>query len=143
MRMIVICGSAALSAALIAAPASAQSTALVAANLLGQEVPNGEGDDKASANFNGEVNLTRNTICYYLDMDGLGKANAVHIHEKDQAGSDTPTLALQVPGPGGNEVCVNGDNAVLSAIAKKPDDYYMDIHTPDHADGAVRGKLTD
>ena len=47
MRMIVICGSAALSAALIAAPASAQSTALVAANLLGQEVPNGEGDDKA------------------------------------------------------------------------------------------------
>lgn len=140
MRMIVICGSAALAAALFSAPAAAQNT-LLAANLLGQEVANGAGDDKASANFNGEVNLTRNTLCYYLDMDGLSGATAVHIHQNDQAGTDAPTLALQVPGPSGDEVCVNGDNAVLSAILKTPGNYYIDIHTPDHADGAVRGKL--
>ncbi|HTM95312.1 MAG TPA: CHRD domain-containing protein [Croceibacterium sp.] len=141
MRMIVICGSAVLAGALFGTPAAAQSSAFLAANLLGQDVPNGAGDDKGSANFNGEVDLKRNRLCYYLDMDGVAGANAVHIHQKDQALTDPPTLPLQVPGPGGDEVCVNGDNAVLSAIAKTPGDYYIDIHSADHPDGAVRGVL--
>jgi hypothetical protein len=145
MRVIVICGSAALAGAVVAlglaAPAAAQANAFLAANLLGQDVPNGAGDDKASADFNGEIDLKRNSLCYYLDMDSLGDATAVHIHQKDQAVTDAPTLALKVPGPGGDEVCVNGDNAVLSAIAKTPSDYYIDVHSTAHPDGAVRGTL--
>jgi hypothetical protein len=139
--MIVICGSVALAGAMLGAPAAAQDSALLAANLLGQEVPNGAGDDAATANFNGEVDLKRNSVCYYLDMDGLDGATAVHIHQKDQAAADPPTLVLQVPGPDGDEVCVNGDNALLSAIVKTPGDYYIDIHSTSHPDGAVRGVL--
>jgi hypothetical protein len=141
MKKTVVWGSAVLAATLATAPVMAQTSSLLAANLLGQEVADGGGDDKASANFNGEVNLTRNTLCYYLDMDGLGSANAVHIHQKDQGGTDGPSLALQVPAPNGDETCVNGDNAVLAAIAKTPDDYYIDVHTPEHPKGAVRGAL--
>lgn len=141
MKVIVICGAAALAAVSLGAPAAAQDSAMLAANLLGQEVPNGAGDDKASANFNGEVNLKRNSMCYYLDMDGLSDATAVDIRQKDQVATDPPTLALKVPGPGGDEVCVNGDNAVLSAIAKTPGDYYIAIHSTAHPDGAVRGAL--
>jgi hypothetical protein len=141
MRVIVICGAAALAAASLGAPAAAQDSALLAANLLGQDVANGAGDDKASANFNGEVDLKRNSVCYYLDMDGLDGATAVHIHQKDQAAADPPTLELKVPAAGGDETCVNGDNAVLTPIARTPDNYYIDIHSSSHPDGAVRGAL--
>lgn len=141
MKVIVICGAAALAGALLGAPAVAQDSTLLAADLLGQEVPNGAGDDKASANFNGEVDLKRNSVCYYLDMDGLADATAVDIRQKDQLATDPPTLALKVPAPGGDETCVNGDNAVLSAIAKTPGDYYIAIHSTSHPDGAVRGAL--
>lgn len=140
MKVIVICGAAALAAMSLGAPAAAQDSTLLAADLLGQEVPNG-GDDKASANFNGEINLKRNSVCYYLDMDGLADATSVDIRQKDQAATDPPTLALKVPGPGGDEVCVNGDNAVLSAIAKTPGDYYIAIQSAAHPEGAVRGVL--
>lgn len=142
MKANTLCGAAALAGLALSAPAAAQDSAFLAANLLGLEVPGG-GDDKASGNFNGEIDLKRNRVCYYLDMDGLGGATGVHIHQKDQAGSDTPTLQMQVPGGGGQEVCVTGEATVLAEIAKKPDDYYIDVHTPAHPEGAVRGTLKD
>lgn len=140
MKTIMVLGVAGLAGLAISAPTAAQDSAFLAANLLGQEVPGG-GDDKASGNFNGEVDLKRNRVCYYLDMDGLGSATSVHIHQKDQAGTDTPTLPMQVPGAGGKEVCVTGESAVLAEIAKKPEEYYIDVHTSDHPEGAVRGTL--
>lgn len=128
-------------AAALAAPAAAQTSAFVGANLLGQDVPGGAGDEGASANFNGEIDLRRNRVCYYLDMDGLDDADAVHIHGKDQAGGDPPVLALRPPGPDGDEVCITSDNATLKPIADAPANFAVDVHTPDHPAGAVRGTL--
>lgn len=128
-------------AASVSGPAMAQSSAFVGANLQGQEVPGGKGDDGAGANFNGEIDLRRNRVCYYLDMDGLADADAFHIHGKDQAGTDPPVVTLQKPGPDGDEVCVSSDAATLKPIADAPADFAVDIHTPGHPEGAVRGTL--
>lgn len=162
-------GAAALGAGL-AAPALAQASAFVGANLLGQEVPGGKGDDEASANFNGEIDARRGRVCYYLDMDGLDDASGVYIRSsKDDdepeaappaaapadgaaapaEGAAAPaapaaagsSVALKVPGPGGDEVCVDADKALLAKIAAAPADYYVEIVTPGHPDGAVRGAL--
>jgi hypothetical protein len=158
-------------AAMLAAPASAQSSAFLSANLQGEEVPGGKGDDKAGANFNGEINLRNSKVCYYLDMDGLDDASAVYIKSsKEKAAEPAPApaadaaavvdpaaapaeaaapapapapsgLALKVPGPDGDEVCVEGDKAMLTQIAAAPADYYVEIATPSHPNGAVRGAL--
>jgi hypothetical protein len=157
----------------VSGPASAQSSAFLSANLLGQEVPGGKGDDKAGANFNGEFKLRQNQVCYYLDMDGLDDANGVFIKSsKDKepepapapppaadpaavvdpaaapaeaapapAPAPSPSLALKVPGPDGDEVCVSGDKSMIEQIAAAPADYYVEIVTPGHPNGAVRGTL--
>lgn len=133
--------SVAMLGAVLAGPAAAQSSEFIAANLLGQDVDGGKGDEEASANLNGEIDLRRNRLCYYLDMEGLSDANAAHLHQEGAAATDPPTLALTLPGPGGDEVCVSADKALLEAIAADPGKYYVDVHTPGHPDGAVRGKI--
>lgn len=174
MKGIVI-GGVVLAAALglaVSGPAQAQSSAFLGANLLGQEVPGGKGDEKASANFNGEFKLRTSQVCYYLDMDGLDDASGVFIKsakEKEPEPAPAPaavdpaavadpaaapaepapaaapapssSLALKLPGPDGDEVCVNGDKAVIEQIAAAPADFYVEIVTPGHPDGAVRGEL--
>ena len=124
----------------VSSPALAQS-AFVGADLLAREVPTGGGDDGASGNFNGEVDAGKGKVCYYLDLQGLDDATLIAIRTKDQPGAEPPLVTLAKPGPGGDEVCVNADKTALAAIVKAPGDYAVDIQTPGHPEGAVRGTL--
>jgi hypothetical protein len=138
MRGIAILGLALAGA--IAAPAMAQST-FVGADLLAAEVPSGGGDDGASGNFNGEIDAGKGKVCYYLDLQGLDDATLISIRPKEQPGTEPPLVTLTKPAPGGDEVCVDADKAALATIVKAPGDYAIDIQTPAHPEGAVRGKL--
>lgn len=137
MRGIAILG---LALAGLASPALAQS-AFVGADLLAREVPSGGGDDGASGNFNGEVDAGKGKVCYYLDLQGLDDATLISIRTKDQPGAEAPAVTLKKPGPGGDETCVDADKAVLAGIVKAPGDYAVDVQTPAHPEGAVRGTL--
>jgi hypothetical protein len=116
-------------------------SAFVGADLLANEVPSGGGDDGASGNFNGEIDAGKGKVCYYLDLQGLDDATLISIRAKDQPGAQPPLVTLTKPGPGGDEVCVTADKTVLATIVKAPADYAIDVQTPAHPEGAVRGKL--
>jgi hypothetical protein len=38
--------------------------------------------------------------------------------------------------------CVSAASATIKAILKKPSGYYVNIHTSDFGDGAIRGQLS-
>jgi hypothetical protein len=141
MRSIAVVGLAfAVVVGMGATPALAQS-AFLGADLLAQEVPSGGGDKDASGNFNGEIDAGKGKVCYYLDLQGLDDATLISIRTKDQPGTEAPAVTLAKPAPNGDEVCVEADKTVLATIVKAPGDYAIDVQTPGHPEGAVRGIL--
>ena len=133
---------AALLGALAAAPGAAQGSGYLSANLLGSGYADGgSATGDAGADFNGEANLTRGRLCYYLDIFGIEGITEAHIHE---GGADGPVaVTLATPKEGAGEVCMDLDKALLTAMAGNPGGYSIDIHTAAHPDGAVRGTLSD
>lgn len=127
-----------------ASPAQAQQRAFFSANLLGAGYDGGgaEDDEDALANFNGEADLSRGRLCYYLDVSGLRGMNAAHIH---RGADDSAPVAVELatPAEDADEVCLDVDRGVLAAMAETPGNYTVDIHTGAHPSGALRGALTD
>lgn len=120
--------------------ALAQSDPYVSANLLGSEVPQGKGDDDASGDLNGEIDATRGRLCYYFDTDGLDDATSVAVYKGGKGDPGEQVIALTMP-DSGDEACVEADKALLAAIAESPQEYFVEVRTPDHAEGAARGFL--
>lgn len=118
----------------------AQSDPYVSANLLGSEVPQGKGDDDASGDLNGEIDTRRGRLCYYLDTDGLDDATSAAVYKGGKGDPGEQVIALPLP-ENGDEACVEADKALLTAIAEAPQEYFVEIRTPGHAEGAARGYL--
>jgi hypothetical protein len=136
-------GRIALVTALLAmeAPVLAQNYAVLSANLFGDSVPGGGAGPDAAADFDGEIDLDQDQLCYFLELEGLDDANAVHIHQAKEGESGPVVVTLPLPGADGDEVCVKADKALLRAMADQPSDYYVDVHSRSNPDGAVRGQF--
>jgi hypothetical protein len=107
------------------------------------EVPGpGDPDGVGDASIGIEVDAGR--ACYFISVMNIGMATAAHVHEGGPAVAGPIVITLDPPGPDGFvEGCVEGvDGAVLQAIVDDPGGYYLNVHTADYPDGAVRGQLS-
>ena len=131
-----------LAGALCAVPVAAQDYSNLATSLFGENITGSGGDDDASGDFNGEIDIGRGKLCYYFEIEGLDDASGVAIHKGAAEADGAETLALTLPQSGGDdEVCVDGDPALLRTIAEKPEDYYLIVRSGGHPEGAIRGQL--
>jgi len=140
----------ALAVAAFAVPALSQSvrgTVEVQAKLKGNtEVP-GPGSKKGKGDVHIELKAKKKKVCFELEVARLDEVVAGHIHKgtADVAGDvvvllfeDTAGLA----GTGSYEGCTKGvKKKLIKKIGKKPDRYYVNIHTMEFPDGAIRGQL--
>ena len=101
------------------------------------------GDPDGRGSFSAIVHDGR-TICFGITVTGIATPTAAHIH-KGKRGKNGPivvTLSTQSGGnPGASSGCVDGDPALLSDIRKRSRRYYVNVHTGDFPDGALRGQL--
>ncbi|MBA2336451.1 MAG: CHRD domain-containing protein [Acidimicrobiia bacterium] len=58
------------------------------------------------------------------------------MHDGD-AGTNGP-IVIDFPGP---ESCVDVERDVLREILRNPAGFYLDVHTVEYPDGAIRGQL--
>jgi hypothetical protein len=117
----------------------------VEATLTGAaEVPSGTGDPDGSGTARLLLYPTKNKICYMIRVENITlPATAAHLHEAP-AGSEGPArLGLQAPGNDGTSgMCRRGlSTKFIRHIKRNPENYYVNIHTSDFQDGAVRGQL--
>jgi hypothetical protein len=134
----------------LAAPgaAAAGTVTLLSAGLKGaREVP-GPGDpDGRGRAF---VRLAGGKACFVLQWSKINAPIAAHIHE-GRAGVAGPVVVLFFQ-PGTNAAslpdtldavagCVDVDRGLAARIASNPRDFYVNIHTADFPNGAVRGQL--
>ncbi|GGB92934.1 CHRD domain-containing protein [Novosphingobium endophyticum] len=105
-----------------------------------QEV--GPGDPDASAKA--EVSVARNLdrICYQVrDIRNIGPITAAHIHEGAMGENGPPVITLNKAPEGGLKGCTDAPQWLQDAMKTNFTGYYVNIHTADYPNGAIRGQL--
>lgn len=85
-------------------------------------------------------------VCYELTIDGLEEEDfvvAAHIHvgEAGVAGEVVVPLFTEAPEGDMNDCVTVEDLDLVAAILANPAGYYVNIHSDDYPEGAVRGQL--
>jgi hypothetical protein len=110
------------------------------------EVP-GPGSNKGKGDIDISVKAPKQKLCFNFEVSGLDPMFAGHIHKggPDVAGPIKVTLFEDdqgLPGDGNYEGCVKKiRKKLVEKIATKPEKFYVNLHTGDYPDGAIRGQL--
>ncbi|HVR92098.1 MAG TPA: CHRD domain-containing protein [Novosphingobium sp.] len=133
-------GVAALALALAAMPGPARAApATLTAALSGSAETRG-GDPDGSGGFRVELDPDTNDFCYALWVDKLARPTMAHVHSGPAGSDGAARFTLTVTGKN-NDMCIAIDRDKLQPLVDNPADYYIDVHTAAHPDGAVRGQL--
>ena len=85
------------------------------------------------------------TLCFTIIVNNLDAPNAAHIH-RGLAGVNGPILVTLIApatgNPGTSSDCIAGvDSALASEIRGNPGRFYINVHTTNFPNGAIRGQL--
>jgi hypothetical protein len=110
------------------------------ANLTGAAERPGPGDPDGRGSAFISLNRTAGEVCFLLNWRRISTPTAAHIHvgNRTEAGPVVVTLFQGTPVAAG---CVSAPRALISQINATPRKYYVNIHTADFPDGAIRGQL--
>lgn len=111
------------------------------AGMNGQKEVPGPGDQGASGRARVTANPTTGEVCWKLvvrNIDGTVTAAHIHVGDRDEAGPIVQTLSTPVNGTSSG--CAVND-PLAENLADDPSEYYVNVHSSAHGDGAVRGQL--
>lgn len=127
------------------ADVGAEADLTLAADLTGAaEVP-GPGDPAGSGTFTGSIvmNEASGELCYQLEaVDLSSEVTAAHIHTGAEGESGDVAIELTPPIGGPVDECITLNAGDLVPLMDDASQYYVNVHTQGHPDGAVRGQLS-
>jgi hypothetical protein len=123
-----------------AMPASAAGGRTFTTTLLGASEFPGPGDPDGS----GTASVTvggRGELCWSIEVQGIGPIVFAHLHV-GTAGEMGPIVTDLMPGGVFAATgCVNIGRAQAVEILKNPAGFYVNVHTDEFPEGALRGQL--
>ena len=124
-----------------AGPVAAEPQPLVASATGAEEVP-GPGDPDGAGEGSFTVDAATGELCYLVAADDVAAPVGMHIHEAPRGAAGPVVVALDPARVDADtETCVTVELALAADILANPGEYYLNIHTPEFPDGAVRGQL--
>jgi hypothetical protein len=113
------------------------------------EVP-GPGDPDGTGNASIRLMSGLGVICFTLNVDKIVlPASAAHIHVGAAGVAGNVVVPLKAPTAtapnattGSATGCTNVARTLVSQILANPAGYYVNVHTTDYPNGAVRGQLS-
>jgi CHRD domain len=145
---IVVVISGALVFALVAGALAGSNTVVasaVKAKLTGKDEVPGPGDDDGSGDAALNLKKKKRKISFTISFEGIQNPVAGHIHKgtKKVAGPIKVTLFEDPAGVPSPEVSgtVKAKKKLIKKIKNDPNGWYVNVHTPDFPDGAIRGQL--
>jgi hypothetical protein len=90
------------------------------------------------------VVTTDTQLCFAVAVRGISTPAAMHVHRGRPNKNGDIVVPLTAPtsgDPGTSAGCVNVASALLQEITKHPIRFYVNVHTSDFPDGALRGQL--
>jgi CHRD domain len=104
------------------------------------EIPTGD----PNANGTASIKTRGSEVCYDLRWSGV-EATASHIHRgaAGKAGPIVVNFFAEDSALAGSKKsgCVQADTEVVAAIASKPGNYYVNVHSAEFPKGEIRGQL--
>lgn len=105
------------------------------------EVP-GPGAPDASGTAQVTVDADAAQLCYTIAVEGLEDVQAAHVHAGGADVAGDVVVPLEAPEGGTVDACADADQDLLTEISEAPEEFYVNVHTAELPDGAVRGQLT-
>ena len=106
------------------------------------EVP-GPGDPDGWGRATMAFNDATNTICTDLEVRDIGTVTAAHIHRGGPGVSGPPVVPLDAPDDNDSNDCDTVGDALLDEINRNPAGFYVNVHTAEYPNGAIRGQIVD
>ncbi|MEX0789729.1 MAG: CHRD domain-containing protein [Actinomycetota bacterium] len=90
-----------------------------------------------------DINSDENQVCYEISLDGVEGVTAAHIHSGTSEEAGPVVVNLEYDGDDqGADKCIDGvSESDLEAISEDPANHYVNVHSQQYPDGAVRGQL--
>jgi hypothetical protein len=142
---IAITACVALTLTLVSAASAARHplfAALNGKNEIAQDGSKNAGDRNGAGSFSAVIK--GNTLCYGLAVRDISKPIAAHIHRGGPNKNGPIVVPLTPPeagDPGHSSNCTTVESQLIAQIRKKPGRFYVNVHTDDFKDGAIRGQL--
>lgn len=133
--------AAALAAATLAVPASAQFGGPPAPPNTGVPIFATLAGGNASGQATVVIDPPKGTMCYMLNVRGLEDVTAAHIHLGGPGETGAPVVTFEAPADGASGGCAPIAADLSSALLANPDGYYVNVHTRGQPGGAIRGQL--
>jgi hypothetical protein len=136
----VITGTAlALLAACVGQPGNQRATLYLSMTGI-QEVPTGDPDGNGTVEI--RVTPATGSLCWNLYARAIDPATAAHIHRGPAGAAGPPVMALTTPDANGrSQGCANIDQHLARQMVLAAQDFYVNVHTEAHPQGAIRGQL--
>ena len=110
------------------------------ANLSGDQVGPEPGAPNAVGVANLFVDVGRGLLCYRMGYDGINRPDGAHVHAGGPGQNGRPVIDLH-PEMNGDEGCVGADPTALQNLRDHPEAFYLQLHTRENPDGAMRGQI--
>ena len=106
------------------------------------EVP-GPGDSDGRGRAIIRLNPSQQKVCFYLTATNITlPATAAHVHVGASTTFGNVVVTLVAPNASGVSFgCVSAAAGIIAAIRANPSNHYVNVHTTDFPDGAIRGQL--
>ena len=89
-----------------------------------------------------EVDSGTNELCLRLHVARIDDITAVHLHAGPLGVSGVDVATFTVPSGGPSAGCVTVTRELMTKIETEPENHYVDVHTTEFPNGALRGQLT-
>lgn len=109
--------------------------------LVGQQEVPGPGDPDGTGTAKITADATTNQVCYDLTVSNIARPTAAHLHRGARGVAGPPVVTFEAPTTGAISKCVSVDKQIAAGIIADPSAYYVNIHTGDYPNGAIRGQL--
>ena len=122
----------------------AQGSSTFQTSLRGKDEVPGPGDSDGSGSATITVDPTLNQVCFTIHVSSITlPAAAAHIHQGVTGVAGPVVVTLAPPDATGSSIgCVVVTPDLVNAILANPSGYYVNVHTTDFPNGALRGQLS-
>jgi hypothetical protein len=104
------------------------------------EVP-GPGDDDGAGTALLTITPGSTELCYELDVVNVDDIVAAHVHEGREGIAGPIAVTLDPPTSGSSEGCVETSTSIVEGLADGSREFYVNVHSTELPDGAVRGQV--
>jgi hypothetical protein len=104
------------------------------------ETPNlGDPDGTGTASI--RLRQGQGRVCVTFTLKNIAQPTAAHIHKGTADDSGPAVIPLPTPGASGSSACAVASRAIVNDILANRANYYVNVHTGDFPEGAIRAQL--